>query len=98
MKYKGEALGLVETKGMVPAIDAADIMCKSADVELVSYENVGSGLVTVLVAGDVAAVTAAVDAGAKAASAIGELTGKNVMPRPIGNIKHIVDAHDIDQE
>ena len=98
MKYKGEALGLVETKGMVPAIAAADIMCKSADVELVSYENVGSGLVTVLVVGDVAAVTAAVDAGAKAASAIGELTGKNVMPRPIGNIKHIVDAHDIDQE
>ena len=47
MKYKGEALGLVETKGMVPAIAAADIMCKSADVELVSYENVGSGLVTV---------------------------------------------------
>ena len=87
MKYKGEALGLVETKGMVPAIAAADIMCKSADVELVSYENVGSGF-----------VTAAVDAGAKAASAIGELTGKNVMPRPIGNIKHIVDAHDIDQE
>lgn len=96
MEYKGEALGLVETRGMVPAIAAADIMCKSADVQLISYENVGSGLVTVLVAGDVAAVTTAVEAGAKAASDCGELTAKNVMPRPIGNIKHIVDSHDVD--
>lgn len=98
MEYKGEALGLVETRGMVPAIAAADIMCKAADVELVSYENVGSGLVTVLVAGDVAAVTTAVEAGARAASECGQLTAKNVMPRPIGKIKHIVEAHDIDAE
>lgn len=97
MAYTGDALGLVETKGMVPAIAAADVMSKAANVELVSYENVGSGLVTVLVAGDVAAVTAAVEAGAKAASEIGELTSKNIMPRPIGKIKHIVDAHDINQ-
>lgn len=98
MEYKGEALGLVETRGMVPAIAAADAMCKAADVEFISYENVGSGLVTVLVAGDVAAVTTAVEAGAVAAAATGEMTAKNVMPRPIGNIKHIVDAHDIDAE
>ena len=65
MKYYGEeALGLVETRGMVPAVYALDVMCKSADVVLVSYENIGSGLVTVLVKGDVAAVRTAVEQGA----------------------------------
>ncbi|WP_298703242.1 BMC domain-containing protein [uncultured Veillonella sp.] len=98
MKYQGDALGLVETRGMVPAIAAADVMCKAADVELISYENVGSGLVTVLVCGDVAAVTTAVEAGARAAAACGEMTAKNVMPRPIGKIKHIVDAHELDAD
>ena len=71
MKYYGnEALGLVETLGLVPALEAADKMLKAANVELVSYENVGSTLVTVMVKGDVAAVKAAVEAGAAAAAAV----------------------------
>ena len=97
MEYCGEeALGLVETRGMVPAIEAADVMCKSADVILVSYENVGSGLVTVMVKGDVAAVKSAVEKGAAAAAAIGELTAAHVMPRPIRRVGKIVSQHDID--
>lgn len=97
MKYQGEeALGLVETVGMVPAIHAADKMLKSADVELVSYENVGSTLVTIMVKGDVAAVKAAVEAGAEAAEEIGKLTAKNVMPRPIRAVGDIVSLYDVD--
>lgn len=97
MRYYGEeALGLVETLGMVPAIEAADKMLKAADVELISYENVGSTLVTVMVKGDVAAVKAAVEAGAAAAAAIGKLTAHNVMPRPIRGVGDIVSVHDID--
>ena len=99
MKYSGEeALGLVETRGMVPAIQAADVMCKAADVVLVSYENVGSGLVTVMVKGDVAAVRSAVENGAAAAAAIGEVTAAHVMPRPISRVGKIVARHDIDAE
>ena len=98
MKYYGnEALGLVETLGLVPALEAADKMLKAANVELVSYENVGSTLVTVMVKGDVAAVKAAVEAGAAAAAVVGKLTAKNVMPRPISEIGKIVTVHDIDQ-
>ncbi|WP_297597287.1 BMC domain-containing protein [uncultured Cetobacterium sp.] len=98
MKYYGnEALGLVETLGLVPALEAADKMLKAANVELVSYENIGSTLVTVMVKGDVAAVKAAVEAGAAAAAAVGKLTAKNVMPRPISEIGKIVTVHDIDQ-
>lgn len=97
MRYYGEeALGLVETLGMVPAIHAADQMLKAADVELISYENIGSTLVTIMVKGDVGAVKAAVDAGAKAASSIGKLTAQNVMPRPIKGVGDIVSVHDID--
>jgi microcompartment protein CcmL/EutN len=97
VRYYGEqALGLVETLGMVPAIEAADKMLKAADVELISYENVGSTLVTVMVKGDVAAVRAAVEAGAEAAAAIGKLTAQNVMPRPIKGVGDIVSVHDID--
>ena len=89
MRYYGEeALGLVETVGMVPALEAADKMLKAADVELVSYENVGSTLVTIMVKGDVAAVRSSVEAGAAAA--------RNVMPRPIGGVGDIVSVHDID--
>ncbi|WP_249360892.1 propanediol utilization microcompartment protein PduJ, partial [Citrobacter sp. wls613] len=66
------ALGLVETKGLVGAIEAADAMVKSANVQLVGYEKIGSGLITVMVRGDVGAVKAAVDAGSAAASAVGE--------------------------
>ncbi|WP_252230580.1 BMC domain-containing protein [Clostridium sp. ZBS15] len=97
MRYYGEeALGLVETIGMVPAIEAADKMLKAANVELISYENVGSTLVTIMIKGDVAAVTSAVEAGAEAAAAIGKLTAKNVMPRPIREVGDIVSVHDVD--
>lgn len=96
MKSRGVALGLVETLGMVPAIAAADAMLKSADVELVSYENIGSTLVTIMVKGDVSAVKASVEAGAAAASAIGELTAQNVMPRPVDKVGDIVSVHSID--
>jgi microcompartment protein CcmL/EutN len=98
MKYYGnEALGLVETIGLVPALEAADKMLKASNVELVSYENVGSTLVTIMVKGDVGAVKAAVEAGAEAAAAVGKLTAKNVMARPISEIGKIVSVHDIDQ-
>lgn len=97
MRYYGnEALGLVETLGLTPALEAADKMLKAANVELVSYENVGSTLVTIMVKGDVAAVTSAVEEGARAAEKIGKLTAKNVMPRPITAVGDIVSVHDID--
>lgn len=76
------ALGLIETKGLVGAIEAADAMTKSANVELVGYEKIGSGLVTVMVRGDVGAVKAAVDAGVAAARAVGEVVSTHVIPRP----------------
>lgn len=99
MKYEGgEALGLIETVGMVPAIEAADKMLKAADVELIAYENVGSTLVTIMVKGDVAAVRSSVEAGAEAAAAIGKLTAKNVMPRPIKAVGNVVSIYDIDAE
>ena len=90
------ALGLIETVGMVPAIEAADKMLKAANVELISYENIGSTLVTLVVKGDVASVRTSVEAGAAAAAAIGKLTAKNVMPRPIKAVGDIVSVHDID--
>jgi len=96
MRYYGEeALGLIETLGMVPAISGADIMLKTADVKLISYENIGSTLVTVMVKGDVAAVKASVDAGAAAAAEIGKLTAQNVMPRPIKAVGDVVSVHAI---
>lgn len=98
MRYRGEeALGLVETIGLVPALKAADEMLKAANVELISYENIGSTLVTVMIKGDIAAVEASVAAGAKAAEAIGKLTAHNVMPRPISYVGDIVSVHDIDR-
>lgn len=97
MRYHGnEALGLVETIGLVPALHAADQMLKAANVELISYENVGSTLVTIMVKGDVGAVKSAVEAGAKAAASVGTLTAHNVMPRPIKQVGDIVSVHDID--
>jgi len=97
MRYYGdEALGLVETIGLVPALEAADKMLKAANVELISYENVGSTLVTIMVKGDVGAVRSAVEAGAEAAAAIGKLTAHNVMPRLIKEVGDIVSVHDID--
>ena len=97
MRYHGgQALGLVETVGLVPALEACDKMLKASNVKLVSYENVGSTLVTIMVVGDVAAVEASVEAGAQAAAAVGKLTSHNVMPRPIPSVGDIVSVHDID--
>ena len=77
-----EALGMIETKGFVALVEAADAMLKAANVELAGWDKVGSGLVTAFVVGDVAAVKAAVDAGAAAASRIGEVVSVQVIPRP----------------
>jgi len=77
-----EALGMIETKGLVCMIEAADAALKAANVTMTGWEKVGSGLVTVFVTGDVAAVKAAVDAGAGAASKIGEVVSVQVIPRP----------------
>ncbi|MBI5520468.1 MAG: BMC domain-containing protein [Desulfovibrio sp.] len=94
MLYEGEeALGLLETLGMVPAIFGADSMLKAADVELIAYENVGSTLVTIMVKGDVAAVEASVAAGAAAAASIGKVTARNTMPRPVRGVGRIAMAH-----
>ena len=77
-----QALGLVETRGLIGAIEAADAMVKAANVKLIGKEQIGAGLVTVMVVGDVGAVKAAVDAGAAAAKRVGELFGVHVIPRP----------------
>lgn len=82
-----DALGLVETKGFVPAIEAADAMVKSANVRLIGYEKIGSGLVTVMVRGDVGATKAATDAGAAAARLVGEVISVHVIPRPHGDVE-----------
>jgi len=86
----GEALGMVETKGLVPLIEAADAMVKAANVQLVGWEKVGGGLVTVLVRGDVAAVRAATDAGAAAARRVGELLSVHVIARPHQSLEEIL--------
>ena len=85
-----EALGMVETKGLVGAIEAADAMLKAANVELVGNEKIGSGLVTVMVRGDVGAVKAATDAGAAAAENVGELISVHVIPRPHSEVEVIL--------
>lgn len=85
-----EALGMVETKGLVGAIEAADAMVKSANVALVGYEKIGSGLVTVMVRGDVGAVKAATDAGAVAAGKVGEVVSVHVVPRPHTEVEKIL--------
>ena len=77
-----EALGMVETRGLTAAIEAADAMTKAAEVTLVGTEKIGSGLVTVMVRGDVGAVKAAVEAGASAAGRLGELVAQHVIPNP----------------
>ena len=89
-----EALGMVETKGLVGAIEAADAMVKSANVTLVGYEKIGSGLVTVMVRGDVGAVKAATDAGAAAAERVGELISVHVIPRPHEEVEFILPSLD----
>jgi ethanolamine utilization protein EutM len=77
-----QALGFVETKGMVGLVEASDAMCKAANVELVRRMQIGGGYVTTIVRGDVGSVRAAVDAGAEAAKAVGELVTSHVIPRP----------------
>ena len=81
-----EALGMVETKGLVAMIEAADAMVKAANVTLIGYEKIGAGFVTAIVRGDVAAVKAATDAGAAAARRVGELVSVHVIPRPHGSV------------
>ncbi len=77
-----EALGMIETKGLVALVEASDAMIKAANVTLIGWQKIGSGMVTALVVGDVAAVKAAVDAGAAAAGRVGEVVGVQVIPRP----------------
>jgi len=90
MTNSSMALGMIETKGLVGAIEAADAMVKAANVTLVGRELVGGGLVTVMVRGDVGAVKAATDAGAAAAQRIGELISVHVIPRPHGDVELIL--------
>src|SRR6202171_3018124 len=77
-----EALGMIETRGLVPLVEACDAMLKSANVTLIGWQKIGSGMVTALVVGDVAAVKAAIDAGSAAAGRVGEVIGVQVIPRP----------------
>jgi microcompartment protein CcmL/EutN len=85
----GEALGMIETRGLVSLIEAADAMVKAANVLIVAWEKVDAGLVTVLVRGDVGSVKAATDAGAAAARRVGELVGVHVIPRPADDLERI---------
>ena len=87
------ALGMVETKGLVGAIEAADAMVKAANVTLIGKQQVGAGLVTVMVRGDVGAVKAATDAGAAAAENVGELVSVHVIPRPHSEVEVILPHH-----
>ena len=87
---KYDALGMVETKGLVGSIEAADAMVKAANVSLIGKELVGGGIVTVMVRGDVGAVKAATDAGAAAAQRVGELLSVHVIPRPHGEVETIL--------
>ena len=85
-----EALGMIETRGLTASIEAADAMTKAANVTLVGTEKIGSGLVSVIVRGDVGAVKAAVEAGAQAASKLGELVAQHVIPRPNSDVEKIL--------
>ena len=87
MTGTGAALGMVETKGLVGAVEAADAMVKAANVTIVGYEKVGFGLVTIMVRGDVGAVKAATDAGAEAAAAVGEVVSVHVIPKPHADVE-----------
>jgi len=85
-----ESLGLIETRGLTAAIEAADAMLKAANVEIVGTEKIGSALVTVIVKGDVGAVKAATEVGAEAAQRIGELVAVHVIPRPHGDLAKVL--------
>lgn len=86
------AMGMIETKGLVGAVEAADAMCKAASVKLVNWEKIGFGLVTVIVTGDVGAVKAAVDAGVTAATRVGEVVSQHVIPSPHSDVNLILDS------
>ena len=85
-----EALGMIETRGLVGSIEAADAMVKAANVHRIGKEHIGGGLVTVMVRGDVGAVKAAVEAGGAAAKRVGELISVHVIPRPHGDVEEIL--------
>ena len=85
-----QALGMIETKGLVPAIETADAMVKAANVNLIGKVHVGGGLVSVMVRGDVGAVKAATDAGAAAAERVGELRSVHVIPRPAADVDYLL--------
>src|SRR6185437_10978305 len=85
-----DALGMIETKGFVGLVEASDAMVKAARVELVGYERIGGGYVTAVVRGDVAAVKAAIEAGARAAEKVGELVSVHVIPRPHANVDAVL--------
>lgn len=87
---QGDALGMIETRGLVAAIEAADTMVKAANVTLIGKEQIGGGYVSVMVRGDVGAVQSAVDAGAEAAREIGELVSVHVIPRPHNELESIL--------
>ena len=96
--HYNNALGFIETVGMVPAVYATDTMLKAAGVDLVSYENVGSTLVAVMISGDVGAVKASMEAGANAAAEIGKLTAQNVLPRPAVEVNKIAKIYDVEAD
>lgn len=85
-----ESLGIIETRGLTAAIEAADAMLKAANVEIVGSEKIGSGLVSVIVKGDVGAVKAATEVGAEAAQRVGELVAVHVIPRPHGDVLKLI--------
>ena len=85
-----EALGMIETRGLVAAIEAADAMAKAANVTLIGSEKIGSGLVSIMVRGDVGAVKSAVEAGGAAASRLGEVIATHVIPRPHGDVEKLL--------
>ena len=90
MAQISEALGMIETRGFIPLVEAADAMMKSANVQFLGWDKVGSGLVSAFVSGDVAAVKAATDAGAAAAGRIGEVVSVQVIPRPHGDLSKVL--------
>lgn len=93
-----QALGMIETKGLIGAIEAADAMTKAANVTLIGKEKVGSGLITVMITGDVGAVKAAVDAGAAAAEQVGHLVGVHVIARPHDEIENILKKEVVEKD
>ena len=88
----GEALGMIETRGFVAVIEASDAMVKAAEVELLGWHPVGGALVTALVRGDVAAVRAAIEAGERAARAVGEVIGVHAIPRPHASLEPLLNS------